>query len=103
MSPFTPRCRSPIDVPELRMIALLRQVADAGNTEGAQWAGMRIHMIRGEMMTDLGSSSKLNAEWAFLCMLRDEGRRAAGAFLSEHGEDLGRRSTLDIDRLLQGV
>ena len=42
---------------ELRMIALLRQVADAGNTEGAQWAGMRIHMIRSEMMTDLGSSS----------------------------------------------
>ncbi len=47
---------------ELRMIALLRQVADAGNTEGAQWAGMRIHMIRSEMMTDLGSSSKVNAE-----------------------------------------
>ena len=88
---------------ELRMIALLRQVADAGNTEGAQWAGMRIHMIKSEMMTDLGSSSKINAEWAFLCMLRDEGRRAADAFLSEHGDDLGRRSTLDIDRLLQGV
>ena len=80
---------------ELRMIALLRQVADAGNTEGAQWAGMRIHMIKSEMMTDLGSSSKLNAEWAFLCMLRDEGRRAADAFLSERGDDLGRRSTLD--------
>ena len=85
------------------MIALLRQVADAGNTEGAQWAGMRIHMIRSEMMTDLGSSSKVNAEWAFLCMLRDEGRHAANAFLSVYGEDLGRRSTLDIDRLLQGV
>lgn len=26
---------------ELRMIALLRQVADPGNSEGAQWAGMR--------------------------------------------------------------
>jgi NTE family protein len=88
---------------ELRMIALLRQVADAGNTEGARWARMRIHMIRSEMMTDLGSSSKLNAEWAFLCMLRDEGRRAADVFLSVHGEDLGQRSTLDIDRLLQGV
>jgi NTE family protein len=88
---------------ELRMIALLRQVADAGNTEGAQWAGMRIHMIRSEMITDLGSSSKLNAEWKFLCMLRDEGRRAANAFLSMHRDDLGRRSTLDIDRLLQGV
>jgi len=88
---------------ELRMIALLRQVADAGNTEGAHWAGMRIHLIRSEMMTDLGSSSKLNAEWTLLCMLRDEGRRAADAFLSMHGEDLGHRSTLDIDRLLQGV
>ena len=54
-------------------------------------------------MTDLGSSSKVNAEWAFLCMLRDEGRRAANAFLSVHGEDLGQRSTLDIDRLLEGV
>ena len=30
---------------ELRMIALLRQVADPGNSEGAQWAGMRIHRI----------------------------------------------------------
>ena len=88
---------------ELRMIALLRQVADAGNTEGARWAGMRIHLVRSQMMTDLGSSSKMNAEWAFLTMLRDEGRRAAEAFLSEHGTDLGRRSTLDIDQLLQDV
>ena len=30
---------------ELRMIALLRQVAEPGNAEGAQWARMRIHMI----------------------------------------------------------
>ncbi len=85
---------------ELRMIALLRQVADAGNAEVAHWAHMRIHLIRSDMLVDLGASSKLNAEWAFLCMLRDEGRRAAEAFLSAHGTDLGRRSTLDIDRLL---
>ena len=64
---------------------------------------MRVHMIRSEMMVELGSSSKLNAEWAFLAMLRDEGRRAAEAFLAQHGGNLGRRSTLDIDRLLEGV
>jgi NTE family protein len=29
---------------ELRMIAILRQVADAGSGEGALWAGMRIHL-----------------------------------------------------------
>src|SRR6202045_379644 len=30
---------------ELRMIALLRQVADPGHGEGARWAGMRTHRI----------------------------------------------------------
>jgi len=85
---------------ELRMIALLRQVADAGSGEGASWAGMRTHRIMSEMMTDLGYSSKLNGERAFLSMLRDEGRRAAGAFLKVHGKDLGRRSTADLDVLL---
>ncbi|MBX9829281.1 MAG: patatin-like phospholipase family protein [Xanthobacteraceae bacterium] len=88
---------------ELRMIALLRQVADPGNGEGASWAGMRIHRVATEIMTELGYSSKLNAEWGFLTMLRDEGRRAADAFLTEHRDNLGKRSTLDIDRLLQTV
>ena len=85
---------------ELRMIALLRQVADPGHGEGARWAAMRTHRIMTEMMTELGYSSKLNGEWAFLCMLRDEGRRAAGAFLDAHAGDLGQRSTADIDALL---
>jgi NTE family protein len=88
---------------ELRMIALLRQVADPGSGEGAQWAGMRIHRVATEIMTELGYSSKLNAEWDFLTMLRDEGRRAADAFLTEHSDNLGKRSTLDIDGLLQTV
>ena len=88
---------------ELRMIAVLRQVANAGDCEGARWAGMRIHRIASAMMTDLGSSSKLNAEWEFFCMLRDEGRRCAQAFLSEHMHNLGRRSTLDLDQLLDTV
>jgi NTE family protein len=88
---------------ELRMIALLRQVADPGVSEGALWAGMRIHRIASETMVDLGYSSKLNAEWAFLCMLRDDGRRTAETFLAGHGADIGQRSSLDIDRLLEVV
>jgi NTE family protein len=88
---------------ELRMIALLRQVAQAENSETAKWADMRIHRVSSDMMIELGYSSKLNAEWEFLCMLRDEGRHAAEAFLSAHREDLGRRSTLDLDELLEGV
>jgi NTE family protein len=38
-----------------------------------------------------------------LCLLRDEGRGAAEAFLATHGEDLGRRSSLDLDALLKSV
>ena len=88
---------------ELRMIALLRQMANPGNTEGALWAGMRIHRIASDIMVNLGYSSKLNAEWDFLCMLRDVGRRAAGSFLDTHGADLGRRSSFDLDALLQSM
>jgi NTE family protein len=88
---------------ELRMIALLRQVAQPDNSENAKWADMRIHRISSDAMVELGYSSKLNAEWEFLCMLRDEGRRAGDAFLTAHQEDLGRRSTFDLDELLKGV
>jgi len=88
---------------ELRMIALLRQVANPGKCEGARWAGMRIHRIASDVMADLGYSSKLNAEWPFLCMLRDEGRRSAEAFLSNDGASLGTASSFDLDTLLEGV
>jgi NTE family protein len=88
---------------ELRMMAVLHQVADPGNGEGARWAGMRIHRITSATMTELGYSSKLNAEWEFLRMLRNEGRRSAEAFLKEHGSDLGKRSTLDLAPLIASV
>ncbi len=85
---------------ELRMIALLRQVVDPGGGEGARWAEMRAHRIKSDLLAEYGASSKLNAEWAFVDALRREGRRAAGEFLDRHGDDLGKRSTTDLDALL---
>lgn len=85
---------------ELRMIALLRQVADPGHGEGARWAGMRTHRIMSDVLAGFGASSKLNAEWEFVSLLKEEGRKSADAFLAEHGHDLGQRSTADIDVLL---
>ena len=85
---------------ELRMIALLRQVADPGTGEGARWAQMKTHRIKSDMLASFGASSKLNAEWAFVSTLREEGRRAAGEFIDSHGADLGVRSTADLDVLL---
>jgi NTE family protein len=88
---------------ELRMIALLRQVADVGNSEGAQWAGMRIHLVRNEIMSQLGYSSKLNAEWDFISMLHREGRQAAEMFLSDNADNIGKNSSVDLDVLLEGI
>jgi NTE family protein len=85
---------------ELRMIALLRQVVDPGTGEGARWARMKTHRIKSDMLATFAASSKLNAEWDFVSKLRDEGRRAAGDFLDAHGDDLGERSTADLDILL---
>jgi NTE family protein len=88
---------------ELKMMALLRKVADPGNTEGAAWARMRLHVVRNEVMASLGYSSKLNAEWAFLDWLREAGRQAAEDFLRDHAQTIGVGSSLDLDSMLAGV
>ncbi len=86
---------------ELRMIALLRQAADPGTGEGARWARMRTHRIASDRLAEFGASSKLNAEWEFLALLKEEGRKSAEAFLASHGADVGHRSSTDLDVLLQ--
>jgi len=85
---------------ELRMIALLRQVADPGQGEGARWAGMRMHTIMTDKLAEFGASSKLNAEWGFLAMLKAEGRRCAEEFVAVHGDAIGKNPTADLDALL---
>jgi NTE family protein len=88
---------------ELRMIAMLRQVADVGKGEGALWASMRIHLISSAALDKLGASSKFNAEWDFLTMLKVEGRRCADDFLARHGANVGKQSTINLDVLLEQV
>jgi NTE family protein len=84
---------------DLKMLALLRLVANA--SEAALCA--RMHVVRNIAIVKLGYSSKLNAGRAFLSMLRDEGRRAAGKFIAGHSDAIGRHSTPDFDALLDGV
>ena len=61
---------------------------------------MRTHRIMTDKLAEFGASSKLNAEGAFLALLKEEGRRSADAFLAEHGDDVGKRSSADLDVLL---
>lgn len=93
---------------ELRGLAMFqRLIAEEGGLEHAewveQWADMRIHRITSPKMVELGVSSKLNAEWEFLTMLRLEGHACAEIFLKDHGTDLGVRSSFDIDSLLDTI
>lgn len=90
-------------IKELRAAAMIRKVADPGTGEGRALAEMRLHRIASDIMLDLGYSSKLLAEWGFFTMLRDEGHKAAEAFLAAHADDLGQRQTLDIDAYLEGI
>ncbi len=63
---------------ELRMMALLRQVSHP-DKYGRRQLGRHAGAPRSPATSwsTLGYSSKLNAEWEFLCMLRDAGRRCA--------------------------
>src|SRR5262249_14432378 len=85
---------------ELRMIALLRRVAAGGTGGGAGGGGWRIHRIMTDRLAQFGASEKFNAELVFLTMLRAGGRRSAEEFLAAHANDIGKRSTADIDALM---
>ena len=84
------------------MIALLRQVADPGNSEGAQSAGMRIHRIASESSTDPALPPSLTRN-GFFSLLRDEGRRSAQTFLESQCIGYWIRSIFDLDVLLEQI
>ncbi|HEY2537966.1 MAG TPA: patatin-like phospholipase family protein [Stellaceae bacterium] len=82
---------------ELRSLAFLWEIIHHENLERERYRDVHVHAVHdAQTMLALRVSSKLNAEWAFLTHLRDQGRRAAKDWLSQHYDDLGVRSTLDL-------
>src|SRR5215472_2679574 len=82
---------------ELRSLAFLWEIIHHENLERERYRDVHVHSIHDEKtMLGLGVSSKVNAEWAFLTYLRDQGRKAAQDWLSEHYDDLGVRNTLSL-------
>lgn len=85
---------------ELRAIRFVTRQLAEGHLDPAHYKHMLIHRIDGEVeLKGLGASSKLNAEWDFLQMLHTKGREAASAWLDRNFDDIGERSTLDLDAL----
>jgi len=62
---------------------------------------MRFHMIDSSNLASLQrTDTKLLAHGPFLEMLRGQGQQRASAWLSDHAEGIGRRSTVDVKQWL---
>lgn len=82
---------------EMRAIAFVTSLIRQGKLDGSEMKEMWIHSIRSdETMAALGVSTKYNADWNFLCYLRDQGRAEAGRWLEQHYDSVGQRSSIDI-------
>jgi len=85
-------------VKELRMMSVIRKDMPPHPCEASRWGTMRMHLIVSDVMLELDHTSKMNAEWDFMTMLRDKGREAAGVFLEKHRGDIGKSPTLDLEQ-----
>jgi NTE family protein len=82
---------------EMRAIAFVTELIQQGKVDRDEMKEMLIHSIRSdEAMCTLSVSSKYNADWDFLCELRDKGRREAETWLANNYRNVGQRSSIDI-------
>jgi NTE family protein len=82
---------------EMRAISFVTSLIDSGAISSSQLKRIFVHAIAADdVMTGLGASSKLNADWGFLQHLRDAGRSHAKTWIETCFERLGRESTVDI-------
>ncbi len=90
-------------IKDLQAIHLLHKLIKAEGLETERYRDMRIHLIHAdEELENLDSSSKLNAEWKFLSHLYERGRAWADRWLDVNYDDLGVRSTFDVDERFAG-
>ncbi|APE31583.1 patatin [Halomonas aestuarii] len=89
-------------IKEVRMIVMLQKLLGEHDIDIGCYRDARLHHLSGdEPLSHLSVSSKLNAEWAFLCHLHDLGRETTEAWLAQHFEALGKHSTLDVERIFR--
>jgi NTE family protein len=84
---------------EMRAISFVTRLIDDGEIEMDRLKRLHIHAISAEeQMQEFSVMSKLNADWDFLLDLKEIGRSHADAWLKENFDQIGRRSTIDINK-----
>jgi NTE family protein len=82
---------------EMRAIKFVSDLIDRGELDAAKHMRLLIHTIDAERELSIYDvSSKFNADLAFLKDLFDLGRAKAEAFIAQHYDDIGVRSSTDI-------
>ncbi len=78
------------------LVAGSRQLS--GATRELSRQRLHVHMVEAEAeMARLGAASKMDAEETSLDRLFELGRARARGFLAEHKDDIGVRSSLDVE------
>jgi NTE family protein len=84
---------------EMRAIAFINGLVEAGKIADDGIRHMLLHAIRADMTTlQLGALSKVDTSWEFLRKLFVAGRAAAAQWLDENYEWIGRESTIDLEK-----
>jgi len=82
---------------ELNTIALIdRMIEDGQLHPAANFHPIKLHRIA-LIERELTSASRLKTDFDFFAELNDEGRRAAKTFLEGHFDDIGERSTIELN------
>ena len=88
---------------EFRAIHFVTRMLEEGKLDPEHYRRVLVHRIEGEEeLRELGASSKMNAEWAFLTHLFEIGRASAHDWLERNYDHLGSRSTLDLASMYDG-
>ena len=86
---------------ELRAIGFVQRLLAEGALASGSMKDVRVHMIADDsLMTRLSVATKLVPTPGLLAKLKASGRAAASEFLDRHFDDICRRNTVDLTRLL---
>ncbi len=85
---------------ELRAIEFVQRLLDAGRLNEGQMNRVRVHMIADDdMMSKLSTATKTVPNPAVISALKQAGRVAAEQFLRDDIDHVGKRSTVDLEKM----
>jgi NTE family protein len=83
---------------EMRAISFVKKLLKDQKLDRGRYKDLHMHMVADDQgMLPYNASSKFNTDWAFLQELHRLGHRAAGQWLKAHRDEVGHKSTFDID------